>query len=75
MPDINCFPFKRTTLCRTKADALAGLDSHSSVRPISLVDEDEKFTFGKCRLHRVTFGECVATSTDISAVRSWLERL
>ncbi len=65
----------RNTLCRTKADALAGLDAHTSRQNVPLVKPGEKFSFGESKLHRVTFAECTSTSTDISPLRSWLERL
>ncbi|EUB64468.1 Signal recognition particle receptor subunit beta [Echinococcus granulosus] len=64
-----------TTLCRTKANALAGLDGHQELRVPLVKKSGEKFLFAECKHHCVTFATCSVTSTDISPVRLWLERL
>uniref|UniRef100_A0A5K3FFH3 Signal recognition particle receptor subunit beta n=1 Tax=Mesocestoides corti TaxID=53468 RepID=A0A5K3FFH3_MESCO len=64
-----------TTLCRTKAGGLAALDGHNERQTVPIVRPDEAFSFAKNKLHRVTFADCSAVSTDISPVRLWLERL
>ncbi|VDM15793.1 unnamed protein product [Hydatigera taeniaeformis] len=64
-----------TTLCRTKADALAGLDGHQESRVPLVKNSCKEFRFAECKHHSVTFADCSATSTDISPVRLWLERL
>ncbi|VDD76213.1 unnamed protein product [Mesocestoides corti] len=66
---------KMTTLCRTKAGGLAALDGHNERQTVPIVRPDEAFSFAKNKLHRVTFADCSAVSTDISPVRLWLERL
>ncbi|KAL5965770.1 Signal recognition particle receptor subunit beta [Taenia solium] len=64
-----------TTLCRTKANALAGLDGHQEPRVPLVKKSNEEFLFAECKHHCVTFADCSATSTDISPVRLWLERI
>lgn len=65
----------RTTLCRTKANALAGLDGHQELRVPLVKKSDEGFVFAECKHHCVTFADCSVTSADIGPVRLWLERL